>query len=159
MKVSATVLTTEPQRSVATHTVVVGQAPPRPSVAFEGPMLIEPTREVPTMTATVAESTGARTPGDRGSSAVGWDAGLFVGGGGCWLENYPRESAGLMRIRSAVRLAKLTAIGWNRRVLLTPPFQEGSNRKWHKINQSREPYLCWPASMNRSASSRWSLPL
>ena len=42
MNISATVLTVEPVQSVTMHTVVTGQAPPRPNVAFEGPMLIEP---------------------------------------------------------------------------------------------------------------------
>lgn len=55
MEFSATVLRTEPVQSVSTHTVVTGQAPPRPDVAFEGPMLIEENREVPTMTAAVEE--------------------------------------------------------------------------------------------------------
>ena len=36
MKISATVLKTEPLNSVTTHTVVTGQTPARPSVAFEG---------------------------------------------------------------------------------------------------------------------------
>jgi hypothetical protein len=55
MSISATVLTVEPLQSVSTHTVVTGQAPPRPDVAFEGPMLIEPTREAPALTAAVIE--------------------------------------------------------------------------------------------------------
>jgi hypothetical protein len=41
MEVSATVLTTEPQHVITRHTVIAGQAPPRPKVAFEGPMLLE----------------------------------------------------------------------------------------------------------------------
>ncbi len=55
MNISATVLTVEPLQSVAMHTVVSGQAPPRPEVAFEGPMLIEEKREVPTVIANVAQ--------------------------------------------------------------------------------------------------------
>src|SRR5262249_15932366 len=55
MNVSATVLTTEPLQSITSHTVVMGQAPPRPSVAFEGPILIEERKEVPTITASVEE--------------------------------------------------------------------------------------------------------
>ena len=42
-------------QSVTMHTVVTGQAPPRPNVAFEGPMLIEPDREVPALTAALEE--------------------------------------------------------------------------------------------------------
>lgn len=59
MKISATVLTVEPVHRVTTHTVVTGQAPPRPNVAFEGPMLIEGNlemnRETPAITAAVEE--------------------------------------------------------------------------------------------------------
>jgi len=55
MKFSATVMRLEPLQSVTVHTVVTGQAPPRPSVAFEGPMLIEERREVPTITASIEE--------------------------------------------------------------------------------------------------------
>ena len=55
MNFSATVLTVEPVQSATMHTVVTGQAPPRPDVAFEGPMLIEESREAPTMTAAVQE--------------------------------------------------------------------------------------------------------
>jgi hypothetical protein len=55
MNVSATVLTVEPIQSITTHTVVTGEAPPRPNVAFEGPMLIEPDREAPVVTAAVKE--------------------------------------------------------------------------------------------------------
>ena len=55
MDISATVLTVEPLQSVSRHAVVSGQAPPRPDLAFEGPMLIEENREAPTMTATVEE--------------------------------------------------------------------------------------------------------
>ena len=53
MKISATVLTVAPLQSITRHTVVTGQAPPRPNVTFEGPMLIEPTREAPALTAAV----------------------------------------------------------------------------------------------------------
>ena len=66
MNFSATVLKTEPLRSVSTHTVVTGQAPARPDVAFEGPMLIEENREVPTMTAAVEESPVKELPGTAG---------------------------------------------------------------------------------------------
>lgn len=56
MKISATVLTLEPLQSITMHTVVTGQAPSRPDVAFEGPILIEEKREVPTITASVEGS-------------------------------------------------------------------------------------------------------
>ena len=62
MKISATVLTVEPLQSVTMHTVVTGQAPPRPSVAFEGPMLIEPARAVPALTASVEEPPAQELP-------------------------------------------------------------------------------------------------
>ena len=62
MNISATVLKVEPVKSVTMHTVVTGQAPPRPNVAFEGPMLIEPTREVPALTAAVEEPTAEELP-------------------------------------------------------------------------------------------------
>ena len=62
MDISATVLTVEPVQSVTRHTVVTGQAPPRPDVAFEGPMLIEPDREAPTLTATVEEPAPQELP-------------------------------------------------------------------------------------------------
>ena len=55
MNISATVLKVEPVQSVTMHTVVTGQAPPRPNVAFEGPMLIEPDREDPALTAALQE--------------------------------------------------------------------------------------------------------
>lgn len=55
MNISATVLKVEPLNSVTMHTVITGQAPPRPDVVFEGPMLIEPTREAPALTAAVEE--------------------------------------------------------------------------------------------------------
>lgn len=62
MDISATVLTVEPVHSVSTHTVVTGQAPPRPEVTFEGPMLIEPDREVPTLTAAMEEPVPQELP-------------------------------------------------------------------------------------------------
>lgn len=62
MNISATVLTVAPQRLVSTHTVVTGQAPPRPNVTFEGPMLIERTREAPAITAAVEEPTAQELP-------------------------------------------------------------------------------------------------
>lgn len=62
MKFSATVLKVEPVNSVTRHTVVTGQEPPRPNVAFEGPMLIEESREVPTMTAAVEEPPAEELP-------------------------------------------------------------------------------------------------
>lgn len=55
MEISATVLTVEPVQSVTRHTVVTGQAPPRPDVTFEGPMLIEPDREALALTANLEE--------------------------------------------------------------------------------------------------------
>lgn len=66
MNVSATVLTTEPLQSITTHTVVTGQAPPRPNVAFEGPMLIEETKEVPTITASIQEPLAKELPKTAG---------------------------------------------------------------------------------------------
>ncbi len=53
MNISATVLTIQPLHAITTHTVVTGQAAPRPDVAFEGPMLIEEKREVPTVASNV----------------------------------------------------------------------------------------------------------
>ena len=53
MDISATVLTVEPVQSIARHTVVTGRVPPRPDVAFEGPMLIQSDREAPTLTAAI----------------------------------------------------------------------------------------------------------
>jgi hypothetical protein len=55
MNISATVLRVEPLQSVSMHTVVTGEAPPRPNVTFEGPMLVEPAREAPALTAAVEE--------------------------------------------------------------------------------------------------------
>jgi hypothetical protein len=55
MDISATVLTVAPLQSVTMHTVVTGQASPRPNVTFEGPMLLEPAREAPALTAAVEE--------------------------------------------------------------------------------------------------------
>ena len=52
----------EPVQSVTMHTVVTGQAPPRPDVAFEGPMLLEPVKEVPTLTASIQESIPQELP-------------------------------------------------------------------------------------------------
>lgn len=62
MKFSATVLRVEPLNSVTMHTVVAGQAPPRPAIAFEGPIMIEETREAPTMTAAVEEPPAQELP-------------------------------------------------------------------------------------------------
>ncbi len=62
MDISATVLTVAPMQSVSTHTVVTGQAPPRPNVAFEGPMLIERAREAPALTATLEEPAAQELP-------------------------------------------------------------------------------------------------
>jgi hypothetical protein len=62
MNISATVLKVEPVQSVTRHTVVTGQAPPRPNVAFEGPMLIEPDREVPALTAALEEPVPQELP-------------------------------------------------------------------------------------------------
>lgn len=55
MNFSATVLKTAPLDSVTMHAVVTGQAPPRPQVAFEGPILMDEAREAPTLTAAVEE--------------------------------------------------------------------------------------------------------
>jgi hypothetical protein len=62
MKISATVLTVEPVQSVTRHTVVTGQAPPRPNVAFEGPMLLEPIKEFPTLTAAIEQPATQELP-------------------------------------------------------------------------------------------------
>ena len=62
MEISATVLTVEPLQSVTRHTVVTGQAPPRPDVAFEGPMLIEPDREASALTANLEEPAAQELP-------------------------------------------------------------------------------------------------
>ncbi len=62
MNISATVLEVEPVQSVTMHTVVTGQAPPRPNVAFEGPMLIQPDREAPTLTAAIEEPAANELP-------------------------------------------------------------------------------------------------
>jgi hypothetical protein len=62
MTISATVLTVEPLRSVEMHTVMTGQARPKPSVSFEGPMLLEPVREAPTITASVEEPPAKELP-------------------------------------------------------------------------------------------------
>jgi hypothetical protein len=62
MDISATVLTVAPLQSVNMHTVVTGQAPPRPDVAFEGPMLIEPTGEAPALTAALEEPVPQELP-------------------------------------------------------------------------------------------------
>ena len=69
MNISATVLTVEPLQSVSMHTVVTGQAPPRPNVTFEGPMLIEPTREAPAVMAAVEQPTAEELPEDCQSCA------------------------------------------------------------------------------------------
>ncbi len=62
MELSATVLTVAPLQSVTMHTVVTGQAPPRPSVTFEGPMLIAPDREAPALTAALEEPVPQELP-------------------------------------------------------------------------------------------------
>jgi hypothetical protein len=62
MKISATVLTVEPQQVVSTHTVVTGQAPPRPNVAFEGPMILESGREATHLAAAVEEPRAQELP-------------------------------------------------------------------------------------------------
>ncbi len=63
MNISATVLTVEPVQSTTLHNVVTGQAPPRPDIAFEGPMLIQQNREVPTVTANVELAALQELPG------------------------------------------------------------------------------------------------
>lgn len=85
MKISATVATIEPVDSISRHTVVTGQAPPTPAVAFEGPMLIEESRESPVMTATIQEpavlpQTGSLVPliGLIGILCIGLYAGLRI---------------------------------------------------------------------------------
>lgn len=55
MEISATVIRVAPHEVVTTHTVVTGQAPPPPKVAFEGPLLIEPLVREPVVTAAVKE--------------------------------------------------------------------------------------------------------
>ena len=62
MDISATVLNVEPVQSITTHTVVTGRAPARPNVAFEGPMLIERTRENPALTAALVEPVPQELP-------------------------------------------------------------------------------------------------
>jgi hypothetical protein len=62
MNISATVLKVEPVQSVSVHTVVTGQAPPRPNVTFEGPMLIEPNRDTPALMAAVAQPPAEELP-------------------------------------------------------------------------------------------------
>jgi FlaG/FlaF family flagellin (archaellin) len=87
MQISATVLTVAPEQDVARHTVLTGQASPRPNVTFEGPMLVEPDREVPTLTATVEEppaqalpKTASRVPlaGVLGFLSLALGAGLRI---------------------------------------------------------------------------------
>jgi hypothetical protein len=62
MDISATVLTVAPENIVSRHTVVTGQAPPRPNVTFEGPMLLESGREAPAITAAVEQPTAQELP-------------------------------------------------------------------------------------------------
>ena len=62
MDISATVLTVAPEQIVTRHTVVTGRVPPRPDVAFEGPMLIQPDREAPTLTAAIEEPAPKELP-------------------------------------------------------------------------------------------------
>ena len=62
MNISATVLKVEPVQSVTRHTVVTGQTPPRPNVAFEGPILFEPDREAPALTAALKEPVPQKLP-------------------------------------------------------------------------------------------------
>src|SRR5579864_1042367 len=62
MNISATVLTVQPVQSITMHTVVTGQATPPPNVAFEGPMLIEPTREAPAVTAAAEQPMAEELP-------------------------------------------------------------------------------------------------
>jgi FlaG/FlaF family flagellin (archaellin) len=62
MDISATVLNVKPVQSITTHTVVTGRAPARPSVAFEGPMLIERPRETPASTAALVEPAPQELP-------------------------------------------------------------------------------------------------
>jgi hypothetical protein len=66
MEVSATVLRVAPQQVVTTHTVVTGEAPPRPEIAFEGPLLIEPPAAAPEVTA-AAEQPAMRELPQTGS--------------------------------------------------------------------------------------------
>src|SRR6516225_6008266 len=69
MEISATVVTVAPQETVSTHTVVTGQAPPQPKVAFEGPLLIEPPIETPApaVTAKVEEPAPQELPATASS--------------------------------------------------------------------------------------------
>ncbi|MGC1452143.1 MAG: hypothetical protein WA830_19095 [Candidatus Sulfotelmatobacter sp.] len=62
MGISATVLTVAPEQIVTRHTVVTGRVPPQPDVAFEGPMLIQPDREAPTLTAAIEEPAANELP-------------------------------------------------------------------------------------------------
>lgn len=77
MKISATVLTVEPLQSATLHTVITGQAPLRPDVAFEGPMLIERNREVPTVTANAELATLQELPQTASLVPVIGAVGLF----------------------------------------------------------------------------------
>ncbi len=88
MKISATVLKVEPLQDITIHTVVSGQAPPRPEVTFEGPILIEGNREVPTLTASLEEpvlkelpNTASLVPliGLLGVVTLGLYAGIRIG--------------------------------------------------------------------------------
>jgi hypothetical protein len=68
MEISATVVTVAPQETISTHTVVTGQAPPPPKVAFEGPLLIEPPVETPppAVTAKIEEPAAQELPKTAG---------------------------------------------------------------------------------------------
>ncbi len=64
MKIDATVLTTQPLHVIERHDVVTGQAPLEPRVAFEGPLLLEPsTRDaVPSLLASLEPPKEAELP-------------------------------------------------------------------------------------------------
>jgi hypothetical protein len=81
MEISATVVTVAPQETMSTHTVVKGQAPPLPKVAFEGPLLIEPIVETPApaVTAKVEEPSVQELPTTASILPL---VGLF--GSHCW---------------------------------------------------------------------------
>lgn len=78
MEISATVVTIAPQQTVTTHTVVTGQAPPRPNVPFEGPLLIEPLAKEPVVTAAVEEPAPQELPRTGSFVPLTGAAGLFL---------------------------------------------------------------------------------
>ena len=62
MTISATVLKVQPVQQVTMHTVVTGETPPKPTVAFEGPMLLEEQKGEPAVVAELEEQTPKELP-------------------------------------------------------------------------------------------------